>query len=294
MPSGEDIHIYIGCTEEQALVAKVLAWSVQSRTLRRVRFHSLYAHAIDFPMPSAVENRPGTPFSFHRFMIPEIAGYRGRAIYMDCDQIVFKDVARLHDRPMRGAALACCDTRRKGKSKPMKRSSVMLLDCSRLDWQIRGIVRDLDAGKYSYQSLFALEDYPHTLARAWNALDRYHWPRTALLHYTDKARQPWIHHRHPLARLWLKELFAALDAGYIEAREVHEAAEGQLIRPSLVYQIEHWLADPRALPEAVKARDKPFIDACARQDFNNVPGEYRAREASQNRPDNPAFAETGG
>lgn len=275
MPSDAEIHIYIGCTEAQDLIAKVLSWSVVRRTQRTVRFYPLYAHAVDFEMPSDPQNRPGTPFSFHRFMIPEIAGYQGRAIYMDCDQIVFKDVARLYDRPMHGAPLLCCDTRHKRKPTPTKRSSMILLDCGRLDWRIRQIVRDLDAGHYSYQSLFALEGYRHTLPRAWNALDRYRWPWTALLHFTNKARQPWIHHRHTLAYLWFNELFTALDAGYITADEVRAAAEQQLVRPSLVHQIVHRVADPRALPVAVKAGDETFINACAERDFNNVPGEYR-------------------
>lgn len=275
MPSDDEIHIYIGCTAAQDLIAKVLSWSVMRRTQRTVRFHLLHVHAIDFEMPSDPQNRPGTPFSFHRFMIPEIAGYQGRAIYMDCDQIVFKDVARLYDRPMRGAPLLCCDTRHKRKPMPMKRSSMMLLDCGHLDWQIRQIVQDLNAGHYSYQSLFALEGYCHTLPRAWNALDRYRWPWTALLHFTNKARQPWIHHRHALAYLWFNELFAALDANYITSDEVHEAVEQQLVRPSLIHQALHRLADPRALPDAVKAGDAAFISACAECDFNNVPGEYR-------------------
>lgn len=283
MPSDNEIHIYIGCTEAQELIAKVLSWSVVRRTQRPVRFYSLYAHAVDFEMPSNRQNRPGTPFSFHRFMIPEIAGYRGRAIYMDCDQIVFKDVARLHDRPMHGAPLLCCDTRHKRKPTPMKRSSMMLLDCSRLDWQIQRIVRDLDAGYYSYQALFSLEGYRHTLPRAWNTLDRYRWPWTALLHFTNKARQPWIHHRHTLAYLWFNELFAALDAGYITTAEVREAAAKQLVRPSIVYQIMHRLTDPCALPEVVKAADEAFISACAERDFNNVPGEYRNRGAGLER-----------
>ncbi|MDN5848876.1 MAG: hypothetical protein L0H63_04450 [Nitrococcus sp.] len=275
MPSDDEIHIYVGCTEAQDLIAKVLSWSVLRRTQRAVRFHPLYAHAVGFEMPRDPQNRPGTPFSFHRFMIPEIAGYRGRAIYMDCDQIVFKDVARLHDWPMHGAPLLCCDTRNKRKPTPTKRSSMMLLDCARLDWQIQRIVQDLDAEHYSYQALFSLEGYPHTLPRAWNALDRYRWPWTALLHFTSKARQPWIHHRHALAYLWVKELFAALQANYITSDEVRAAAARQLVRPSLVHQMVHRLADPRALPEAVKAADEPFISACAARDFNNVPGEYR-------------------
>jgi hypothetical protein len=280
MVSDDGIHIYIGCTESQRLIAKVLAWSVLRRTRRPVRFYPLYEYAIAFTMPKDLANRPGTPFSFQRFMIPEIAGYQGRAIYMDSDQIVFKDIARLNDRRLGKAPLAC----RYVKHLPSRSSSMMLLDCSALDWQIGQIVADLDQHRYSYDALFALEGYPHTLPRTWNALDSYHWPFTALLHLTNKRRQPWINHCHRLGYLWLRELFSALDAHYLSREEVEQAIDDRLIRPSLAYQIEHRLADSRALPDAIKAIDAPFIEACAANQFNNVPGEYGVRNASQPDP----------
>jgi hypothetical protein len=270
-----EISIYIGCTEAQALVAKVLAWSILSHTERQTRFYYLYRRAIDFEMPRNPANRPGTPFSFQRFMVPELAGYTGRAIYMDSDQIVCKNVAKLFDYPLHGAPLSCCDTKRGHKLKPMHRSSVMLLDCAQLDWQIQRIVADLDARRYSYRALLSLEGHRPTLPRAWNSLDRYHWPFTALLHYTAKRRQPWIQHNHKLAYLWFDILFSAVDAGFIAAQEVAEAARQALIRPSVGYQLEHRLADPRKLPAEIKAGDAAFIDACAAREFNTVPGEYR-------------------
>lgn len=272
----QEIRIYIGCTPAQVMVAKVLAWSVLCHTRHPVRFHRLHECAVSFEMPQRTESRPGTPFSFQRFMIPEIADFKGRAIYMDSDQIVFKDIAWVFERPMGDAKLLCCDTHRKNKPRPMSRSSFMLLDCGRLDWRMRDIVADLDAGRYSYQSLFSLAGHDATLPRSWNSLDHYRWPITALLHYTGKENQPWIHHRHKLARLWFRYLFAAIDAGYIDEQEVMDAAEGGLVRPSIRYQLEHRIMDPRRLPDRVKAGDAVFLDACARREFNNVPGEYRS------------------
>ncbi|MCO6441871.1 MAG: hypothetical protein J5I81_12495 [Nitrococcus mobilis] len=271
----DEIQIYIGCTPAQEVVAKVLAWSVLEHTRDPVQFHRLHECAVEFEMPRQPENRPGTPFSFQRFMIPEIAGFKGRAIYMDSDQIVFKDIAKVFERPMGGAPLLCCDTHKKNKPRPMLRSSFMLLDCARLDWKMRDIVSDLDAERYSYQSLFSLEGYDTSLPRSWNSLDQYRWPITALLHYTGKENQPWIHHHHKLARLWFGYLFSALDADFISEHEVYVSAENGLVRPSIKYQLEHRLIDPRRMPDHVKAWDDEFIDACAQREFNTVPGEYR-------------------
>lgn len=269
------IDIYIGCTEHQQLVADVLASSVKRRTQRQVRFFPLYKYEIDFVMPADPENRPGTPFSFARFMIPEIAGFKGRALYMDCDQIVFKDIANLADRKIGPSGVSSCDTRsRKLKKKPTRRSSMMLIDCERAGWQINQIVKDLDAGRYTYNQLFSLEAYDHDIPCRWNSLDFYLWPYTCLLHYTKKQWQPWINNVHKLAYLWLRELFHAIDSGEITQQQVHDTIDQELVRPSLAYQIKHREADVRALPEEEKKRDEPFIQACAEQQFNNVPGEY--------------------
>ncbi|MES1936059.1 hypothetical protein [Salinisphaera hydrothermalis] len=280
----EEIQIYIGCVPAQTLVSKVLEWSVLQHASKPVQFYHLHAHAVPFEMPTKPQNRPGTPFSFQRFMIPEIAGFKGRAIYMDCDQIVFKDIARVFDRPMGTQPLDFCDTHKGRKPRPMLRSSFMLLDCERLDWRMRQIVEDLDAERYTYQWLFALQGYTPTLPRAWNTLDRYRWPFTALLHYTGKSTQPWIHYRHKLSKLWFGYLFGAVDNGYIHKDEVHQAAEQSLVRPSVAYQLEKRILDARRLPASVKQGDQDFIDACAEREYNNVPGEYRAAPASAERP----------
>ena len=102
--------------------------------------------------------------------------------------------------------------------------------------------------------------------------DRYLWPFTALLHYTSKDRQPWIHHRHTLSRLWFNYLFSAIDADYIQEGEVRASAENGFSRPSITYQLEHRLADARRLPDHIKQEDNAFISACAKHAFNNVPG----------------------
>ncbi|WP_109992041.1 hypothetical protein [Salinisphaera sp. LB1] len=280
----EEIQIYIGCVPEQTLVSKVLEWSVRQHTSRPVRFHHIHEHAVPFEMPTNPRNRPGTPFSFQRFMIPQIAGFTGRAFYMDCDQIVFKDIARVFDRPMHDQPVHFCDTHKGRKPRPMLRSSFMLLDCERLDWRMRQIVEDLDAERYSYQWLFSLQGYKASLPRAWNSLDRYHWPFTALLHYTGKSTQPWINHTHKLSKLWFGYLFGAVDNGYITQQEVRQAADQELVRPSIMYQLEKRVLDARQLPAEVRRADQPFIDACAQREFNNVPGEYRSSPATPERP----------
>ena len=101
---------------------------------------------------------PRVPFSFSRFLIPELAGYEGRALYLDSDMLVFGDIAELATHPFDGKALLCTSQpetppqwRHKGDFfKPGRHAAVMLYDCSRLDWKIDDIVRGLDDGRYDY------------------------------------------------------------------------------------------------------------------------------------------------
>ncbi len=66
------IKIFIGCTPAQDAVTKVLMWSVLKNTKEEVEFYPLYKYQIDFEMPKNPTNRPGTPFSYQRFMIPQM------------------------------------------------------------------------------------------------------------------------------------------------------------------------------------------------------------------------------
>ena len=66
-------------------------------------------------MPLAVENRPRTPFSFQRFLIPELCGYSGKAIYLDADMQVFRDIRELWNYDFSGCDLQTVRAAKKGR-----------------------------------------------------------------------------------------------------------------------------------------------------------------------------------
>src|SRR5699024_6092275 len=196
------------------------------------------------------------------------------------DQIVFKDIAKLADREIGPTGVSACDTRnRSGRPRPSTRSSMMLMDCEKAGWRVQDLVKDLDAGRYTYKELFALEHYDHDIPKRWNTLDFYRWPITALLHYTRKRTQPWINNTNKRGYLWMNELFAAIDNGMIKESEVAAAVDRELVRPSLMWQSKTRKPRLRSLPKTEKKRDEPFIEACAARQFNNVPGEYATYRA---------------
>ena len=66
-----------------------------------------------------------TPFSYLRWAIPEYCDFKGRALYMDVDQVNFRDISELHDMDLENKPLAV----REGDY----RSCVCVLDCEKLN-----------------------------------------------------------------------------------------------------------------------------------------------------------------
>jgi hypothetical protein len=247
---------------------KVLEYSIRQRTEMAVEVFPLHHAGIEFPLPKDVRNRPRTPFSFQRFFIPQLAGYRGRAIYLDSDMQVFRDIRDLWSLPFDGADLLAAWELADSGRKPQ--FSVMLLNCETLRWDLNEMVAALDRGELTYETLmYEMKVARHLRAAIephWNSLERYEPGTTSLLHYTDMTRQPWVSRDNPLGHLWVRELIEAVDRGFV-ARDLVEAhvREGHL-RPSLLYQLDHRVEATGELPAAARALDARFVPPYQRMD----------------------------
>jgi hypothetical protein len=240
------VRVFVGSERGQALATKVLAWSIRR-------------HA---SMSVEVTNASKTPFSFQRFVIPQICGHAGRAIYVDSDMLVFKDIREMWQSDMGKAQLLSVQPRPGSRRQPQQ--SVLLLDCGRLDWDVTDIVARIDRGEFDYQQLISTvtvaNDPPvRAIGDEWNSLQHYQRGKTALLHYTDMPTQPWVSHRNPLGYLWFEALFAAIDDGYITVSEIADSVRDCHIRPTTLYQVEHRITDGRSLPRKALALDAEFI-----------------------------------
>lgn len=255
------IRVYVGSEEAQELGVKVLEYSIRRRASMDVEVFPLHHARMEFPMPKDARNRPRTPFSFQRFNIPALKGYRGRAIYLDSDMQVFQDIKALWTLPFDGADLLAA--RERGGTGRKPQFSVMLLNCEELRWDITEIVARLDRGELTYETLM----YEMAVARKvsaaispdWNSLERYVEGETALLHYTDMPTQPWVSRDNPLGHLWVRDLIAATEAGFITRQYVEEQVHWGFVRPSLTYQLDHRTEDAQRLPREVQALDDNFV-----------------------------------
>jgi hypothetical protein len=243
------------------LGVKVLEYSIRQRASMDVEVFPLHQARVEFPMPKDARNRPRTPFSFQRFYIPALKGYHGRAIYLDSDMQVFKDIKAVWTLPFDGADLLAA--RERGETGRRPQFSVMLLNCDELRWNINGIVAALDRGELTYETLM----YEMAVARrisaaidpAWNSLERYEEGQTGLLHYTDMPTQPWVSRENPLGHLWMRDLIAAVDGGFVTRQHVEEQVRQGFVRPSLLYQLDRRLEDASQLSKGGKHLDDGFV-----------------------------------
>jgi hypothetical protein len=252
-PLIEPMRVFCGLDESQIVAARVLEYSIRKHASRPVRFYPMLNVAT--PQPKEPKNRARTGFSFSRFHIPKLSGYKGRALYLDADMQVFSDLAELWEIPLNGAKVAC--TRQdeppeqwKDSSwfKPGRQMSVMLLDCSRLDWDIGEIVRGLDEHRYSYEQLmFNLcvvepKEINDNIPPEWNHLEHFEQGKTKLLHYTVVPTQPWKNDTNPLRTLWEPVFEEARAAGVVHRDEAWRHARRGYIKPALALPRDRRLA----------------------------------------------------
>lgn len=250
------VRVFVACTLAERLPMRVLEFSIRETSSLPVEVAAIGAFDRPIPRPAELRNQPRTPFSFQRFLIPELCGYQGRGIYLDADMQVFTDIAALWNHPMEGADLLAVS---EGNSGRRGQFSVMLLDCARLRWRVEEIVDGLDQGRYSYEQLMqemcVAPRVGRVLAPQWNSLEKYEPGVTCLLHYTDMNTQPWISLRNPLGGLWVDCLRRAVAAGFIPLGEVEQAVAQGHVRPSLLAQ----LREPAAAPSRLRALDRHFV-----------------------------------
>ena len=226
----DKLRVFVGASEQEGVPTKVLESSIKRRATFPVGVYSLgdvmKKKGIEVPVPIDPKNRPKTNFSFHRWCIPEICDYKGKAVYCDSDQVVLEDIEELllmFDKYPDKSVIIMSD------SQPFYETSVMLIDCEKVKWDIKDIVKRLDSGELTYKSLmFKMslvnrEEYIVGAEKQWNSLDQYNEKKTKLLHFTNRSTQPYKGGKSPLTHIWMEELKVAKQIGYVSSKEIKKA-----------------------------------------------------------------------
>ena len=252
------IKVFIAATRSEWLPMKVLEFSIRKHTSQPVQITPISSFERTIPIPQDHENQPRTPFSFQRFLIPELCNYQGKAIYLDADMQVFSDISDLFSIPFNKHDLL---TTNSSTSCRANQFSVMLLDCQALEWNIDSIVDALDSNQLDYDGLMyhmkVANNIGNTIKPEWNSLEYFEKDITSLLHYTDMNNQPWVSYNNPNTYLWVNCLHEAITSDFISHNEINGEIKHGFIRPSLIWQLNniHTLGK---LPIAVKKLDKRF------------------------------------
>jgi hypothetical protein len=254
------VKVFVGTTEQQEIPTRVLEWSIKEHSSLPVEVQRLHLSTIQIPQPRDSKNQPRTPFSFQRFLIPELCGFKGRAIYVDSDMQVFTDIREMWTLDLAEQDILTVANR--DKSNRLPQFSVMLMNCETLRWKISEIVDKLDRGELTYEQLVHQMVLAPRISAAihprWNSLEHYDQDETALTHYTDMNTQPWVSRRNRHGKIWCEALLKCVDAGMVPLSLLAEHSRQQWIRPSLVYQMEHRITDPAKLPKVARALDRAF------------------------------------
>ena len=173
-------------------------------------------------------NRPidklaSTEFTFTRFLIPELANFKGWAVFMDCDMILTTDIKELFDQADDRYAVMCVKHDYKVKEEfkmdgqkqtiyPRKNwSSVMLFNCghpsnARLS---QDMVNEKELnGAYFHRFSWLKDSEIGELDHTWNYLVGVYndIEKPKLIHYTEGG--PWFEEtRHcEFGHIWKQEL----------------------------------------------------------------------------------------
>jgi len=228
------IRVFVGCTESEEIPFQVLKKSIEDRSSQPVEVIPLYKYTERLPATL----RGPIPFSFQRFLIPQICQYRGHAIYMDSDMLCLGDINELWQ--MRGADICAPGV---DQAERLVKFSVMVIDCSRVKWQIKQIAENFESnnrgmgpGSY-YSELMHKQPWPGQIvcgnAPEWNHLEIYE-PETKLIHYTVFTTQPWkIQREDGAADLWYREFRAWHKSDPIHLRLIEEHKQKGFINARL-------------------------------------------------------------
>lgn len=246
----DPLRVFIGSGEASRLERQVLIHSIRKHARRDVRVYVFNGthntveppdgDPFPAPMSLAVKYTNVTEFSNYRFLIPELCGHQGKAVWLDSDMVALADVGELFDLPMDDSDfLAKPDAYGNGGDTRWG-LSVCVFDCGRTRFDLERYVREMADGLYTFTDLHQmtaafLKHHPFRIGPLdpnWNVFDR-HDSNTKLIHYTNLLTQPWKVPDHPFGELWFQSFTEARAAGAVTDRDIELSTLRGVARPSL-------------------------------------------------------------
>lgn len=228
----DKVVVFIGSGEASLLERKVLIHSLKKHSKRSLDIrvfngtHDTLETEYSLPqalrLPLGIKYSNITEFSNYRFLIPQLCGFEGRAIWLDSDMLCLSDIGELFDTQMNGFDLLAKENAYAKRSNTDWGLSVSLFDCSSAKFDLSKYFDEIDKKLYSYADLHQMTPkflslHPFKvgpLDPKWNDFD-FLDKKTKLIHYTNLFTQPWKYRCHPYGDIWFKYFQEARDSGYI-------------------------------------------------------------------------------
>jgi lipopolysaccharide biosynthesis glycosyltransferase len=192
------IRIFIGYDPREAAAFSVLSHSIHRRSSEPVAVAPVMLSELAGVYRRERNALQSSDFSFSRFLTPWLCGYEGWAIFMDCDQLVLDDIAKLwalrderyavqvvkHNHVPKEEVKFLGETQSKYEKKNW--SSVMLMNCARCTALTPEYVNTASGLELHQFKWLDSDDLIGALPRQWNHLVGYDAPRddASLVHYT--------------------------------------------------------------------------------------------------------------
>ena len=182
----QPIRLFVGTSENfDHTIERVYLYSILKNTNHPVEVTWLRPSMF----PTWKRKGWGTPFTCFRYAIPQMCGFKGRALYTDCDMINFRDLFHLWRTDLKGKPFGMVwdslqMNNHKWKDTPYKRGwwcdSVMLIDCEKAKDCIHSIEEQAQwDGTYKWSFMESIgspkkeesTDIVHELDARWNSFD---------------------------------------------------------------------------------------------------------------------------
>jgi lipopolysaccharide biosynthesis glycosyltransferase len=212
--------VYIGWDSREAIAADVCEWSLHENssrplTVRMLKQQQLREQGI-YTRP--LDRQSSTEFTFTRFLVPYLNGYKGWAVFTDCDFLWTGDIQELLDKADDSYAVMVVKhdyrpqntTKMDGKTQeyyPRKNwSSMILWNCAHpANCALTPDIVNSQTGAYLHRFQWLDDSLIGELAPEWNWLvNWYHepWDGTPkAIHYTEGG--PWFSNYENCAYGWL-------------------------------------------------------------------------------------------
>jgi hypothetical protein len=166
-----------------------------------------------------------TDFSNFRMAIPEVAGFRGLALYLDVDVIVLGDLSELWSAALSRPVLAPL------RAPDDPDTSLMLMDCGAFRhlqwWPSLSEMKTNGWRLREYVALLLQQDFFAPMPSAWYSVDGVGFSEeTKVLHFSEMRTQPW----HPYGDLHVYEPHARPEMALVWWRTYAEALETSIAK----------------------------------------------------------------